>query len=150
MAASKGFTGSKTVFKIGTTAVAQVKTLQLNGQKVSYEDISNLDTPTLGTSVVPLKEKLPQTAEPGNLALGGIYLPMDTGYQALVTAYESQALSTFSIQLPKGPGQTTNGNLFAFSGYISELPVPDVQWDKTLTFKTTIELATDITITVGS
>jgi hypothetical protein len=150
MAASKGFTGSKVVFKIGTTAVAQVKTLQLNGQKVTYEDISNLDTPLLGSSAVPLKEKLPVTAEPGTLAIGGIYLPADTGYLALVAAYESQALSSFTIQLPKGPGQTTTGNLFTFSGFISELPLPDVQWDKTLTFKTTIELNTDIAITPGS
>jgi hypothetical protein len=150
MAASKGFTGSKAVLKLGATALAQVKTLQLSGQKVSYEDISNLDTPTLGTSAVPLKEKFPATAEPGTLAIGGVYLPMDAGYQALAAAYESQALSTFTIQLAKGPGQTTQGNLFTFSGYVSEMPNPDVQWDKTLTFKCTVELNGDIAVTVGS
>jgi hypothetical protein len=150
MTASKGFTGSKTVLKIGTTAIAQVKTLQLSGQKVSYDDISNLDSAALGTSLVVIKEKLPATAEPGTLAIAGIYLPADAGYTALAAAYESQALSTFTIQLPKGPGQTTAGNLFTFSGFVAEMPVPDVQWDKTLSFKTTIELQGDITITPGS
>ena len=150
MAPSKGFTGSKFVLKLGTTAVAQVKTLQFNGQKVAYEDISNLDSGTLGSSSVVLKEKLPTTAEPGTLAIGGIYLPMDSGYQALAAAYESQAVTTFTIQATKGPGQTTAGNLFTFSGYVSEMPNPDIQWDKTLTFKTSIELTTEIVVTVGS
>ncbi len=150
MAASKGFTGSKAVLKLGTTALAQVKTLQLSGQKVSYDDISNLDTPVLGTSAVQLKETLPATAEPGTLALAGVSLPAAAGYVALAAAYESQALSTFTIQLPKGPGQTTAGNLFTFSGYVSEMPTPDVQWDKTLTFKCTIELNTDVAVTPGS
>jgi hypothetical protein len=150
MAASKGFTGSKVVLKLGATALAQVKTLQLSGQKVTYEDISNLDSAVLGTSAVVLKEKLPTTAEPGTLAIAGVYLPADAGYVALAAAYESQALSVFTIQLPKGPGQTTTGNLFTFSGYVSEQPNPDVQWDKTLTFKTTIELTTEIVVTPGS
>lgn len=155
--ASKGFTGSKTVFSIGSggtgetfTAVAQVKTIQLSGQKVTYDDLSNLDSPTLGTSLVPLKEKLPATAEPGTLAIGGVYLPADLGYAPLMAAYKSQALTDFKIQLPKGPGQATTGNLFSFSGYVSEMPNPDIQWDKTLTFKTTIELASDLVVTPGS
>ena len=100
--------------------------------------------------MIPLKEKLPISAEPGTVAIGGVYLPADAGYTALAAAYESQAITAFTVQLPKGPGQTTAGNLFTFSGYVSELPAPDVQWDKTLTFKTTIELTTDVVITPGS
>ena len=150
MAASKGYIGKGTVLKFGSTAVAQLKTLQFAGQKINFEDISNLDSPVLGTSAVPLGENLPNKAEPGTMALAGIFLPSDTGQLALETAYLGAALSSFSIQLPMGPGQTTQGNLYAFSGYIVEQPLPDVQFDKTLTFKTTIQVAGAITITPGS
>jgi hypothetical protein len=49
-----------------------------------------------------------------------------------------------------GPGQTTAGNLYAFSGYVQEFPAPDVQFDKVVNFKVTIKLTTVITLTQGS
>jgi hypothetical protein len=152
--ASKGAIGKGAVLSImvssTATPVAQIKTLQLNGQKVSYDDISNLDSPALGTSLVAVKEKLPATAEAGTLAISGIYLPANAGYEALAAAYLTQALTTFTMQLPIVPGQTTSGNLYSLSGYVSEAPHPDVQWDKTMMFKCTIELAANPTFTQGS
>ncbi len=157
MARSKGYTGKGTVFSIGSggmtetfTAIAQLKTGQFAGQKINFDDISNFDGPTLGTSGVAFNEKLPNTADPGTLALQGVFLPTDAGQLDLDTAYASAALTDFKIQLPKGPAQTTSGNLYAFSAYVSERPLPDLQWDKTLGFKVTLEIQGDITITPGS
>jgi hypothetical protein len=154
---SKGFTGKGTVFSIGSggagetfTAVAQLKTLQLSGAKINFEDISNLDSPVLASGQIVLKENMSVTADLGTMAVAGLYLPMDTGKQAMDTAYDGLP-HDFKIQLPKGPGQTTAGNLFAFSGIIAENPkVPDIQFDKILNFKTTIQLTTDINVTPGS
>ncbi len=150
MAVSQGYTGKGTTFKIGTTAVAQLKTAQWGGQKINFEDISNLGSSPLGTSSVILKEQMPVTADAGTMDLAGIFLPADAGKVALDAAWESQALTAFTVLLPKGPGQTTAGNSYAFSGYIAENPLPDVQWDKILTFKVKIQLTTEVVLTPGS
>jgi hypothetical protein len=154
MSASSGFTGKGTVFSIMVatvaTPVAQLKTLQFAGQKLNFEDITNLDSPALGTSDVAVKESIPASADPGTMALAGIFIPSDAGYTALNTAYANAALTSFTVQLPKGPGQTTKGNLYSFSGYVTEEPNPDIQFDKTLTWKTTLQITGPITLTPGS
>jgi hypothetical protein len=157
MAASKGFTGKGTTLSIGSggqsetfTAIAQLKTIQFGGQKIDFDEISNLDSPQMGTSGTLLRERMPSAADAGTLDASGVFLPGDAGQLALDTAYKSGALTDFKIQLPKGPGQATTGNLYAFSAYLAERPLPDVQFDKTVTFKMKLQLTTDITITPGS
>ena len=153
-APSKGMIGRGTVFSMSAagagiyTSVAQLKTGQFAGQKINFDDISNLDSPLVANNTV-LKEVLPATADGGTLALAGIFLPLDAGQLALQAAYGG-TLQDFKIQLPKGPGQTTTGNLYAFSGYVSEGVYPDIQFDKTLSFKSTVTLTTPITLTPGS
>jgi len=150
--ASKGATGAGSTFSIGSTpvVVGQVKTIQFNGQKITYDDLTNLSSPMMGTSTVVMGEKLPAKAEAGTLAIGFTYLPLDPGYQALLAAFESQALTAFTVQSAKVPPQTTTGNSFAFSGYVSEQPLPDIQVDKTMTSKVTIEISGLIIVTPGT
>jgi hypothetical protein len=155
MAASKGFTGKGTVLSIGVAgspetfvAIAQLKTLQLSGQKISFDDVTNLDSPQLGGGV--LEESIPAKASPGELAMAGIFVPTDSGQKDIEAAFSAGTLTDFTVQLPKGPGQTATGNLYAFSGYVQDLLVPDIQFDKTLTFKTTVKLNTVITKTLGT
>jgi hypothetical protein len=152
MSASTGFTGKGTVLSLGPattlTPVGQIKTVQFNGQKWSFDDITNLNSPAVGPGV--LEEAMPSKLSPGELAMAGIFLPGDAGQQALETAFQSGSLENFTVQLPKGPGQTTSGNLYAFSGYVQEFPAPDVQFDKVVNFKCTIKLTTVIALTQGS
>jgi hypothetical protein len=152
MAPSTGFTGKGTIFSMGPaatfTTVGQIKTIQFNGQKWSFDDVTNLNSPAVGVGV--LEEALPAKMAPGELAIGGIFLPNDAGQEALNTAFQAGTLENFKVQLPMGPGQTTAGNLYAFSGYVQEFPAPDVQFDKIVNFKVTIKLSTVITLTQGS
>jgi hypothetical protein len=151
---SKGYTGRGTSLSMGAspavtfTKVAQVKTFQYNGQKWSFDDITNSDSPAVGPGV--LKESIPNTVEPGECAIAGIYLPSDAGQEMLATAFNSGVLYDFKMQLPVGPGQSTAGNLMTFSGYIEDPALPDVQFDKSLTFKATIHLTTLVDVTPGS
>jgi hypothetical protein len=154
MAPSKGFIGRGTVVSIGVVgapetfvAVAQLKTAQFNGQKINFEDISNLDSPLVNNTL--LKEMMPATADAGMLEIAGIFLPSDAGQQAVAAAYGG-GLTDFTVQLPKGPGQAVKGNAYAFSGYVAEQPLPDVQFDKVVTIKFRIQLQTVITPTAGS
>lgn len=156
MAASKGFTGKGVVLSIGSggesetfTAVLQVKTYSFSGMTAKYDDTTNLNSAAQGAAV--LEEGLPATVSPGQLTLSGIFLPVDPGQMSLAAAYLSQALTDFKLQFPIAPGQTTAGNLFAFSGFVQDMPnAVDIDFSKVITFKTTIKLNTAITVTVGS
>ena len=119
--ASKGYTGIGAVLSIGSEAaggtwtpvvIGQVKNPQLNGQKWSFDDISNLQSPQVGTGA--LKESIPSVVDPGELTLDVIFLPADAGQLALSAAFTAGLLRDFQLQLPKGPSQSTAGNLYAF------------------------------------
>lgn len=151
---SKGYTGRGTVLSMGVspattfTPVAQVKTFQLNGQKWTFDDITNANSPAVGPGLQ--KESIPSEVDPGELAIGGVYLPSDPGQEMLTAAFNAGVLYDFKLQLPLGPGQATAGNLIAFSGYLEDPGMPDVQFDKALTFKATVKLQTMLTVTPGS
>ena len=85
-----------------------------------------------------------------NPSVAGIFLPGDLGQLAVAALWESLRIADFKVQLPKGPTQTVAGNLYTFSGYLAENPLPDIQWDKVVTIKMKIQLASDITLTAGS
>jgi|SRR5215472_11207170 len=154
--ATKGFTGKGATFSIGTTpspastftVIAQLKTLAFSGQKWSFDDITCLSSPVVGAGV--LEESLPTKVSPGELAIAGVFLPSDAGQPLLLAAFNSGGLNDFKVQLPVGPGQTTTGNLYTFSGYVQDMPTPDIQVDKAINFKATIKLNTLLTLTPGT
>jgi hypothetical protein len=155
MAATKGFTGKGTVLSVGSggtsetfAPVLQIKTFQFSGQTWKYDDITNASSPQTGVGV--LEEALPSTMSGGTLAVSGVFLPSDVGQLALATAFNAGTLTDFKLQLPIANGQTTLGNLYAFSGYVQEFPLPDIQFDKALTIKATIKINTIIAVTLGS
>ena len=155
MTATKGFTGKGTVLSIGSggtgeqfTAIVQVKTFQFSGQKWSFDDATNAGSPAVGVGV--LKESIPSTMDAGDMAIAGIFLPSDPGQLALATAFNAGTLTDFKLQVGLGPGQTVVGNLYTFSGYLQELPAPNIQFDKIIDFKASIKLNTVITVTQGS
>ena len=130
------------------TPVAQLKSWEFSGKKWSFADVTNGDSPAVGPGV--LEESIPNKLSPGEMALAGVYLPGDAGYLALQAAHNSGALTDFKVQLPKIGSQATSGNLYAFQAYVQDDPLPDMQFDKEMTFKTTLKLNSLITVTVGS
>jgi hypothetical protein len=154
---TKAATGKGTVLSIGTpgggetfVAILQVKTFKLSGQKTTYEDVTNMGSPTLGAATI--KESLPTLIDPGELVFSGIFLPSDPGQLACAAAFGTGVLQDFKLQLPvnTAAGQSTTGNLYAFSGFVQELPIPDLQYDKVQTLSISIKLNTAVTITTGA
>lgn len=152
--ATKSITGKGTVLSIvdGTTKtpVLQVRTWQFSGQQAKYDDITNADSPTTDGGVSVVEEVTPTTISAGQLAIGGVYLASDPGQSTLADAFNTQELTDFELQLPKASGQTTKGNLFAFSGYVQDMPLPDLDYSKASTFKVTIKITGLIEVTPGS
>ena len=155
MPAIKPNTGTKTTLSIGSgggsetfTVVAQIKTFSFAGQTWTFDETTALDSPAFGDGGV-LKQYRGTEFDPGTMALGGVYAPSDAGQLALTAAFRTGLLTDFKLTLPLGPGQTVSGNVFAFSAYVQDNPLPDIS-SKVLTFKATLKLNTDIVITLGS
>lgn len=155
---TKGATGTGAALSIGTpgtgetfTSILQVKSISWTQPKLQTEDATCLSSPTLGAATI--KEYIPTVIEPGQMTGQAIYLPTDTGLAALTTAFSSGVIHDFKLQLPPNAAwsQTTTGNLYAFSGYVLEQPLPDgIDPQKIVTYKVTIQITTAITVTVGS
>ncbi len=152
---TSGYTGKGTVLSIGSalttptyTPVAQVKTYQFSGQTWKFEDVTNNDSTAAGPGVI--EEFVPTVVSGGTMAISGVYAPDDIGRDALAAAFASGSLLPYKLQLPVGPTQTTAGNLFAFNAYVQEMPLPDVQFDKAMTFKCTLKIDSVITVTKGT
>lgn len=151
---TKAITGKGTVLSMlvgGTpTPILQVKTWQFSGQQAKYEDISNADSPTTDGGACIVEESVPTTISAGQLSVSGIYLASDPGQAALATAFNQQTLTDFTLQLPKASGQMTKGNLFTFSAYVQDMPLPDLDYSKAATFKVALKITGLIEVTPGS
>jgi hypothetical protein len=151
--ASKAGTGAGAVLQINTTgstyvAIAQLKTFQFSGQKWALDDITNAGSPAVGGGV--LKEVTPSILDYGEMNISGVWLYSDTAQQKLMTNFQSGTLTAFKMILALVEGETTTATEYDFSAYITDMPVPDVQFDKALTFKANLKLNTIPTITVGA
>ena len=153
--ATKGVTGRGTVFSIGIagspetfTAIMNMKTYSFSGNSLKFDDISNLNSSTNGGVIV--EESLPATEDPGTFTASGIFIPSDAGQTALAAAWGTHALTDFKVQFPVAGSQTTTGNLYTFSGYLQDNPVPDADYSKAIMVKFTIKLNTAVTVTGGS
>jgi hypothetical protein len=153
-----GATGSGVILSIGTpgegetfTSILQVKSISWTQPTLQTEDATCLSSPTLGEATV--KQYLPTVIEPGKFEASAIYLSTDTGLAALMTAFSSTVLHDFKVQFPVITqfGQTTTGNLYSFSGFVLEQPIPDgIDPTKLLTYKISIQITTAVTFTAGS
>jgi hypothetical protein len=153
-----GATGSGVVLSIGNaaspptyTSILQLKSISWTQPTLGTEDATCLSSPTIGNATV--KQYLPTVIEPGKLEATAIYLSTDTGLGALSTAFSTQTISEFKLQFPviTAFGQTTTGNLYSFSGYVLEQPLPDgIDPTKLLTYKVSIQITTAVTFTAGS
>ena len=154
--ATKAVTGRGTIFSIQTAAgtpptvvpVLNMKTYAFSGQSVKFDDVTNLNSSADGGIIVD--ESIPATEDPGTFTASGIWIPSDPGQEAIAAAWESHALTVFTVQAPIAGAQTTTGNLYTFSGYLQDNPLPDLDYSKAVTIKFTIKLNTAVATTVGS
>ncbi len=151
----KGTTGIGAVVSIGVAGspetfvpILQTKTYAFAGQTVTYDDTSSLDSPIVAGA--GLEENIPARYAAGTFKTTGIFLPSDPGYIAVMTAFNGGAQADFKVQLPKGVAQATAGNLYAFGAFISDMPLPDISFDKAMTISLNLKINTVITITPGS
>ena len=118
-------------------------------QKWSYDDITNTSSPAVGVGV--LKESLATLVDPGEFTCTGVFLPSDPGLAALQSAWASGIAQQFQVQLSPIAGQSTVGNTYEWSAYVTENPLPsNISAEKAVTIKVSLKLDSVITVAVGS
>jgi hypothetical protein len=145
---SVGFTGkggSLSISSDGTvfTRIAQVQKLTSSGQKASFADITNLDSPSAYI------ERIPTTLDSGTLSFTVVADPADPGQLLLLASFQAQTKLTCKLQYPPVGTQAT-GLLKTFSAYVSSAPMPSVEVTAASTFDSELTITGAVTDTPGA
>jgi len=133
MAQSDKTIGHGTVYKIGSTAIARVRSITPPTQSRDEADGTTLDS--------LVKDKIPgDPPDAGEVVLDLVWKPGETNDEVLDTAYKSKTIDTHSIVYPTAVGKTDT-----FSGWIKSLTPAPIESATVLSRQVTIVLTTAIT-----
>jgi hypothetical protein len=98
------------------------------------------------------EEMLPVIKGVGTIAAKGNYNAGDAGQVKLETAYQSAAPYDFKVQFPVNAqaGQTTAGDLWAFSAYVLEYSIAQLSPEQAITFDLNIQIIGNPVVTPGT
>jgi hypothetical protein len=118
------------------TNVGQLKKFDFSGLKAEFDDITNLDSPTI------FKEWMKTVVDGDTVSFQGVMNPSDPTTQALLTNLAtagSAALNFWKISL-------TNGSVLVFQGYVQDFKF-GAEYNKAITFTGAIKIVGNITPT---
>jgi predicted secreted protein len=118
------------------TAIAQLKKFNFGGLKADFDEITNLQSPTI------YKEWMKTTVDGADITFDGVLNPTDPTTQSLLTnigTSGSSALFDWKIT-------TTDGSIFTFQGYVGEFKF-GAEYNKAITFSGSIKVVGAITAT---
>jgi predicted secreted protein len=128
--ASGGTTGA------AYTNVAQLKKVNFSGLKAEFDDITNLDSPSI------FKEWMKTIVDGDTVSFDGVMNPADPTTQALLANIgNSGAASLFFWKIT-----LTNGSVLIFQGYVQDFKF-GAEYNKAITFSGAIKIVGNITPT---
>jgi hypothetical protein len=124
------------------TPIGELKSAPINRGKWKFVDTTNFES---GAD----SETLPVIRDNGSVSMEGNRVSGDAGQLLVEAAYQSGAISAFTLTLPKTTAQTTSGDKYAFNAYIESSDfTADVT--KEIDFKIGLKISGPVTLTVGS
>jgi hypothetical protein len=135
--------GRGTQLSIGSspTAVLELKTIKLSGNKWDTEDTTNLNS--------SVKEFLATIQDAGEWDISGNRVSGDAGQEAIETAFASGALTAFTIQLPPLSGVQSTGDSYAFNAIVVERDF-SIDVLKAVDFTCKLKVSGVVTMTAGT
>jgi hypothetical protein len=118
------------------TNVAQLKKFNFSGLKAEFDDITNLDSPTI------FKEWMKTVVDGDTVSFDGVMNPSDPTTQALlanIALAGANALYFWKITL-------TNGSILIFQGYVQDFKF-GAEYNKAITFSGAIKIVGNISAT---
>lgn len=118
------------------TNIAQLKKVNFNGLKADFDEITNLDSPTI------FKEWMKTVVDGTEVSFDGVMNPADAQTQGLLTNLSTagaSALNYWKISL-------TNGSTLVFQGYVQDFKF-GAEYNKAITFSGTLKIVGNVTAT---
>lgn len=145
-----GYTGSKaqagrgTTIGIGTTPtlIGECSDLPFNRPEWDTVDTTNFDS---GSD----EEQLVTIRKAATFTITGNRVSADAGQTAAEAAYQSGALASFTVTLPKTAAQTTNGDKYVFNAYVKGSSFKDTPTGK-IEFSLNLQTSGPVVMTAGS
>lgn len=126
------------------TAISEITDLKPTGRKWARTKTTNADSGGV-------ERKLKTVLDAGQIDGKCNFVPNDAGQLALIAAANDSVPYDFTIQMPKNAlaGQTTKGNLYAFSALV-DIVGPTLALEKNDDLDFTLDIDGDWTVTAGS
>lgn len=124
------------------TEVGELTSIKGSGRKADTEEVTNFDSTA--------REYIPVIPDPGEMAIEGNWVPDDPGQMALDTAFSTNTLVNFKIEMPKRSTQTTTGDVITFAAYVTELDPIDLAPTKASKLTGKLKVTGSIIFTLGS
>jgi predicted secreted protein len=116
------------------TNVGQLKKFAFNGLKADFDEITNLDSPSI------FKEWMKTTVDGSDITFDGVLNPVDTPTQQLL----SNIATSGSTALWWWQITTTDGSTFKFQAYVAEFKF-GAEYNKAITFSGSLKIVGNIT-----
>lgn len=129
-----GYGSSVDIMSSPPVHVAQIRKFNFPGLKPDFEDISNLDTPTIN------KEYMKLMLDGGEMPFDGVFNPADGGVTVMWNALKaagSAGQKPFRVTF-------TDGSTLDFSAYVSQFTT-GVEVNKVIPFTASLKITGDIT-----
>lgn len=126
------------------TAIAEITDIDFSGMKVATVDVTNMSSTA--------HEKVGTLPDYGSIKVSANRVSNDPGQLAMVAAFATGGTYLFQVQEPVNAkiGQSTTGNLYAFSAIVTEGPSFSLTPDKPAVVTFTVEVTGAITFTAGA
>lgn len=145
------YTGSKAATAAGSVLsikisgafvpVFEVRSLVQSGQAFGTEDVTNMNSTA--------REFTTTLLDSGTWEMVANRISTDPGQAGLSSSFVAGGVNLFTILLPKLVGQTTTGDLYAFSALIQEFST-SLNFDKVQTSTIKLKVSGPIVVTEGS
>lgn len=141
---SKAQAGRGSLFSIGgtPTEIGEVSSVTPSGNAWEYVDTSNFDS---GVD----EEFLPTMRNNGEYRIQGNRVSTDAGQLLVVAAYNSGAINSYTLTIPKNASQTSTGDKWVFNAYVQTITNP-VEVKNKIGFDVTLKVSGNPVFTAGS
>ena len=143
-AGSKSQAGRGSMLSIGATPteVGECSDVPFTRPEWDFVDVTNFDSSSD-------QEMLATIRKAATFACKGNRVMSDAGQLLVEAAYQSGALTAFTLTLPKTPTQTTKGDVYTFNAFVKTFGF-DISPTKQIEFNLSLQTSGAVTFTAGS
>lgn len=124
------------------TTVGEIKSASITGNSWGTADVTNFQS---GAD----REFITTVRENGQLKISGNRVALDAGQVIVEAAYQSGAITAFTLTLAKSAAQTTNGDKYSFMALVESRSF-DADVTKEVSWSVSLKISGAVTYTAGT